>query len=429
LSAFLHFRQSPAAIRLLLVNSFSINLGFYMLYPYLTVYFRDDLGFAAWAIGLILGIRVLSQQGMMLFGGTIADRIGYKTSILLGLTLRAAGFAAMGMAETFPTVLAAAIVSGLGGAVFSPATRAYMAVSASGRRAEVFALENAFSQAGALLGPLVGLALLGISLRTVALVSAAVFFGLMVFQSRFLPDVRSPAPGGSASIRSGWAEVLRNRPFILFAIAMFGQFTLINQLYLGLPLEIERLTGGEAGISGLFIVSSVVTILLQVQVTSFMKARFRPAAAIVIGLLIMGLAFVPSLLSAALIDGQSEAIDLTSAAGLVLVLPLLSAGLLAFGVMVANPFALEMVPRLGTTGLTATYFGVYQTAAGFGATAGNVLTGIAFDQQERLGFAGLPWLFMVALGAACALFMLSLSRRQEFIERSAATEPATAGTT
>ncbi len=82
MSAFYHFRQSSPAIQLLLVNSFSINCGFYMLYPYLTVYFRDDLGFAAWAIGLILGIRVLSQQGMTIFGGTLADRVGYKFAIL-----------------------------------------------------------------------------------------------------------------------------------------------------------------------------------------------------------------------------------------------------------------------------------------------------------------------------------------------------------
>jgi MFS family permease len=364
----------------------------------------------------------------MLFGGTLADRFGYKTCILLGLTLRATGFASLGLATTFPTVLGAAIVSGLGGAVFSPASRAYISVSAPQRRAEIFALENAFSQAGALLGPLVGLALLGISLETVALTSAAVFFCLMVFQSRFLPVVHSPSGGASMSILAGWAEVLRNRPFVLFAIAMFGQFTLINQLYLGLPLEIERLTGSETGISGLFIVSSIVTILLQVQVTSFFKKRIRTAYAIVIGLCIMGLAFVPSLLSAVLLDGTTDEIDLLSSDGLVLLLPLLSAGLLAVGVMVANPFALEMVPKLGKAHLTATYFGVYQTASGFGALAGNSLTGVAFDQQERLGVEGLPWLFMVALGFFCAAFMFTLSRRPEFQDRPAR-EPEAAATT
>ncbi|MGE0058049.1 MAG: MFS transporter [Dehalococcoidia bacterium] len=414
MSAFYHFRQSSPAIQLLLINSFSINCGFYMLYPYLTVYFRDDLGFAAWAIGLILGIRVLSQQGMTIFGGTLADRVGYKFAILVGLTLRAAGFAALGLAESFPTVLAAAVVSGLGGAVFSPASRAYYSGSAKERRAEVFALDNAFSQAGALIGPLIGLALLAVSLRTVAITSASVFFTLMLFQSRFLPEVRPAAGMAMTSIRAGWGEVLHNRQFVLFAIAMFGQFTLINQLYLGLPLEIERLTGSQTGVSALFIISSVLTIVLQVQVTSFFKRRLRPPYAITAGLFVMGLAFLPALISASVLDSNDEAVNLFSAEGAVLLLPLLSAALLAFGVMIANPFALEMVPRLGRDGLTATYFGVYATASGIGATTGNVLTGIAFDQQDALGLPGLPWLFMILLGAFCAVFMFNLARSARF---------------
>lgn len=410
-SAFLHFRQSSPAIQLLLINSFSINLGFYMLYPYLSVYFREDLGFEAWAIGLILGIRVLSQQGLTIVGGTIADRLGYKFGILLGLTLRSAGFAALGLAETFPAVLAAAIVSGLGGAVFSPSGRAYIAVSAPGRRAEVFALENAFSQAGALLGPLAGLALLGFSLRVVALASGSVFILLMVFQSRFLPEVDRNGSTAPLTVRAGLAEVLHNRTFILFSIAMFGQFTLMNQLYLGLPLEIERLTGSRAGISGMFVIASVLTILLQVAVTSFLKPRVSPSSAIAAGLAVMGLAFVPVLLSATFLDGGGGKV--------LLALPLLSATILAIGVMIANPFALELVPKLGRDGLTATYFGVYSTASGVGATTGNVLTGIAFDQQDRIGFGGLPWLFMVALGLACAVFMALLGRSRQFRQLTA----------
>jgi len=408
------FLKTSPAIQLLLLNSFTINCGFYMLYPYLTVYFREDLGFAAWMIGLILGVRVFAQQGMTFFGGGFADRVGYKLAIMVGLSVRAIGFAGLGLASSFPAVLAAAIVSGLGGAVFSPASRAYMSDSVPGQRAEAFALDNAFTQAGTLLGPLLGLALLSFDFRAVALVAAGVFLALMLFQSTFLPDVKPAGAESRPSMRAGWGEVLRNRPFVLFAIAMFGQFTLVNQLYLGLPLEIERLTNSQSGVGALFIVASVLTILLQIKVTSFLKPRVRPPVAIAAGLLIMGLAFLPTLVSASAIGERQETVKLFSSASAVLLLPLCSSVLLALGVMVATPFSLEMVSRFGRGGLTATYFGVFTTASGIGATAGNVLTGIAFDKQESMGFQGLPWLFMIGLGAACGLFMLRLSRRPDF---------------
>ncbi len=38
-----------------MINQFGINLGFYMLMPYLAGYLAGPLGLAAWAVGLVLG--------------------------------------------------------------------------------------------------------------------------------------------------------------------------------------------------------------------------------------------------------------------------------------------------------------------------------------------------------------------------------------
>lgn len=54
------------------MNQFAIDLGFYMLMPYLAAHLTSDLHLAAWAVGLVLGVRNLSQQGMFLIGGTLA---------------------------------------------------------------------------------------------------------------------------------------------------------------------------------------------------------------------------------------------------------------------------------------------------------------------------------------------------------------------
>ncbi|MCA1695790.1 MAG: MFS transporter, partial [Actinobacteria bacterium] len=72
------FRSFDRPVQLLLVNQLSINIGFYMLIPYLAGYLAGDLGLAVWVVGLVLGVRNFAQQGMFLIGGTLADRLGYK---------------------------------------------------------------------------------------------------------------------------------------------------------------------------------------------------------------------------------------------------------------------------------------------------------------------------------------------------------------
>ena len=51
------FRSFDRPSQVLMVNQFSINVGFYMLMPYLASYLAGPLGLAAWAVGLVLGVR------------------------------------------------------------------------------------------------------------------------------------------------------------------------------------------------------------------------------------------------------------------------------------------------------------------------------------------------------------------------------------
>lgn len=73
-------RRFPFAIRLLLINQLGVNTGFYLLIPYLAVHLGEDLGMSAAVVGIVLGVRNLSQQGLFLIGGSAADRLGARGS-------------------------------------------------------------------------------------------------------------------------------------------------------------------------------------------------------------------------------------------------------------------------------------------------------------------------------------------------------------
>ncbi|MYW44176.1 MFS transporter, partial [Streptomyces sp. SID161] len=233
--------------RLLMVNQFAINLGFYMLMPYLADHLAHGLGLAAWAVGLVLGVRNFSQQGMFLVGGTLADRYGCKPMILTGCALRSVAFGLLAVADSLPALVAASALTGLAGALFNPAVRAYLAADAGEeRRVAAFAAFNVFYQAGILVGPLAGLALLAWDFGAVCAVAALIFAVLALLQSRALP-ARPPAGRGAEpawrAVAADWRTIAANRPFLLFAAAMSGSYVLAFQVYLALPLHARELFG------------------------------------------------------------------------------------------------------------------------------------------------------------------------------------------
>ncbi|MFC8506192.1 MFS transporter [Streptomyces sp. NPDC057411] len=389
-------RSFDPAVRLLFLNQLTINLGFYMLMPYLAAHLADGLGMAAWAVGLVLGARNLSQQGMFLVGGALADRLGFKPLIVAGCALRTAGFGALAFAQSLPMLIAASLATGLAGALFNPAVRAYLAAEAGERRVEAFALFNTYYQAGVLLGPLVGVALTGVSFRLTCVVAAVLFAGLTFVQLRHLP-VRRDVPGGEARERGQFRTVLANRVFWLFSLVMTGSYVLSFQVYLALPLA----AGGTAVTTALFVVSALVALVGQLRITAWCRRRLSRERCLVLGLALMGLAFLPP----ALLGGGR------SLAGL-----LLCAAALAAANAVLYPYEMDTVVALSEDRWVATHYGLYNTVCGVGITLGNLGTGALLDLT---GWSAVPWLTLCAVGLGCAAAMAALARGGRLAARPA----------
>ncbi|WP_034384477.1 MFS transporter [Herbidospora cretacea] len=380
------WRSFDPTTRLLMVNQFTINVAFYLLMPFLAGHLSGGLGLAGWTVGLVLGVRNLSQQGLFLLGGTLADRLGYRPVIIAGCLLRTLGFALLGFAHTLPVLLAASAMTGFAGALFNPAVRAYLAHTAGDRRVEAFALFNVFYQAGILLGPVVGLALMAADFRLVCATAAGLFALLTAAQALALPP-GPEARAGSEGVLADWRTVLANRPFVLFAGAMTGSYVLSFQVYLALPLAL----GDPGAVTLLFVVSGGIAVLGQLRITAWARARWTPAQAMTWGLTLMGAAFVP--------------LTLTTWPGPVLLCAvLLCAALLGVGTALTYPFEMDTVVALSGGRLVATHYGLYNSIAGIGITVGNLAVGALLDR------AALLWAALACLGAGCAAGVHLLGR-------------------
>ncbi|TDC92561.1 MFS transporter [Saccharopolyspora aridisoli] len=399
-------RTYPLAVQVLLVNQLGVNTGFYLLIPYLAGYLGHDLGMSAAVVGVILGVRNLSQQGLFLVGGSAADRLGARGVIVAGCALRAVGFGLFAFGSSVPVLLGASVLSGLAGALFNPAVRAYLATEAGDRRAEVFSLFNVFANTGMLLGPLLGSALLLVNFRLSAVIAAVIFALLTVAQVLVLPVRRVERSG--TSVLTDWRGVLTDRRFLAFTGALTGMFALQNQLYLVLPMHAEQFTGSPAAVSVIFLVSTAASLLLQVRITARFSERWSRGRSIATGLALMGGSFAVTAVAAGLLPGAPP--DSPGEALLRLTPVLVTAFGLSVGVMLAQPFVYELIPSFGGTALSGTYFGVFYLASGLTAAAGNALIGWATD----LAAPSLPWLpsaLCVLIGLASALAVLAVHHR------------------
>jgi MFS family permease len=390
------FRSFGRPARILFVNEVGVTIALLMLAPYLADHLVHGIGVAVWLVGIVLSLRHFSE-GLFVIGGTLADRIGYKPMIIAGCLLKAVGCGMFAVFTSLPWLIAASVVTGVSSALFIPANRAYLAHEESERIVDAFAVFSVCRRLGLLVGPLIGVPLVHFGFRVVSLTSVAILLALAVAQWRGLPAVVGPETGSSRPIWADWREALSNRPFLAFAATMFASYALTFQVTFGLPLEMRRVSGGHAGMTALFVISAVLGLALQVRLITWCERRWTPGQAMVRGLIIMGVAFIPLMLPP--LQGST----------LVRILPvLLCAATLSIGSMMLHPFEMATIANLADGRVIGTYYSVNNLLSGFGVAFGNLVSAAAVGLSHDTGITSLPWLVLLLLGlvsAACLRFV------------------------
>ncbi|MFE7721126.1 MFS transporter [Nocardia rhizosphaerihabitans] len=402
------FRTMPGAVRLLLVNHLVGHVGFYLLVPFLADYLLDDLALSAAVVGVVLGVRNLSQQGLFLIGGSAADRLGARGVIMTGLAVRALGFALFAVGGSLPVVLAASVLTGFAGALFNPAVRALIARDSGARSAQAFALFTVFGNAGSAIGPVVGTVLIAAGFRISALVAAAIFAVLAVVQWLLLPA--RPVPRHDGGVGADFATVFTDRRFWAFTLALMPMFALMSQIYFLFTLQAQDSAGpghGPAAVAALFVVETIAVVALQVRVTSVLARRPQRGPAMALGMAIMGVSFLLPPAAAGFVGGAGNGL----AGTVIRVAPVVAAAvLLAIGVIAVQPFVNEAIGRFAGHRLTGTYFGAFYLASGVFTVAATSVTGAVLDRSGG-PLTWPPALLCAAAGLLSASALLRLHRR------------------
>ncbi len=404
-----------AGVAVILVNAVLMYAGFFMLIPFVSVYGTRELGLSAAAVGVVLAVRIVVQQGLTMFGGIVADSVGYKPILAAGIFIRTIGFALFAFTHDFTSLLLAAVVAALGGALFEATHKAALASFVPPReRAVAFSLVSTVGRIGTMLGPLIAVALLPIGFATLSLVSAACYVVAFLATVLCLPATRAlPTPtneAGADAVRGGWGAavgvipamfrlVWADKPFVVFTALTAGYWFIFSQIFLTLPLYVSYLTGSDNAVGALLAVNSAFALVAQYPIIAWVGRRAAALPIIIGGFGVMAVGLGLFSLGAA-VAGSGLFVA-------VLTLPVI---LYALGDLLVQPTLSAITGDLAKPEALGSYFGFSSFGIALGGGIGNALGGWLFDQSRLAGLPNGPWYLYSALAALLALAFYGYAR-------------------
>lgn len=295
----------PTQLWLLVAGTFVYFIGYDLCYPFETVYLHGRLGISMTTVGLILGLSLLAGLPAQILGGAIADRLGRRAVLVLGICASIMLFEGLAFARhLWLVVLMIAIEAGFGWAMFMTANNAMLAdLVPLPLRGEAFSISRVASNSGMFVGPLAGGALLGAGLSYEALFVAggavcSLFLLLVLLRMRETRPAAASEPAAGPSAATGYRAVLRDRRFLAFcAVALFPLYG-FGQFFVTLPVVLRSTPGTSVSrwglLAALYAGTGVVFQYPMVRMTrGWNKVRLMAAVSACIGLGLAGAAYAP----------------------------------------------------------------------------------------------------------------------------------------
>lgn len=384
----------------LLIGNFLMFGGFFMLIPLISVHYVTDLGFTAAAVGIVLAARQLTQQGLTLFGGALADYWGPKGLLCWGLAIRSVAFAGLAWADSFISLLLLCILAAIGGALFDAPGRAAIAVlTEPAERGRFFSLNGIAGGLGMTIGPLVGALLARFDFALVCFASGGCFALASLVTTIWLPNVVVKT---EQSMLGGINQAAHDRPFVLFTLLLCGFWFMWVQLSISLPLAAQPLGTptistpfGPLSINGVawvYALNAGLTVVLQYPLLRLAEHWLRPLPILITGtaLMAIGLGLVAT----------------TETLGMLLGCVVL----FSLGAMLVQPTQQTVTADMAEPRIVGSYFGFNALALAFGGGLGNFSGGWLYDMAKRWQMPALPWIIFCGVGLAVAFGLLLLDR-------------------
>lgn len=293
-------------LKVRLVGEFFMNTSYWMVFPFLAIYFAEEFGKST--AGLLLVVSQVFSVAANLVGGYCADRFGRRTMLVVasigqGFAFLLFAYANSPWLESPMLGFIAFTIAGMGGSLYWPASQAMIAdVIPEKYRSDVFAIFYTTLNIAVVVGPLFG-AVLFFSYRfelllIVAVISMVLGTVLRLYTNETLPqsvidkwqqEESVGVLGAVAKQVKEYGVIFKDKLFLLFVIAgilgaqTFMQLDLLIPVFLKETIDEQTVAAfmgreltvtGETSFGVLLSENGLLVALFTVIITRWMT-RFR----------------------------------------------------------------------------------------------------------------------------------------------------------
>ncbi|WP_445632936.1 MFS transporter [Nostoc sp. DSM 114161] len=356
-----------------------VGTGFTLFYA--PIFFVNEVGLSATAVGVALAGGSISGIAGRVIGGSLADsgNWGRRRTLLLAMAILAIASLVFAATSNFTILVIGSLIHGLGIGFYWPAVEAVVAdASVIENRRETFAISRLADNLGLAIGITLAGFLIGIigSYRWLFIIDAIsflVFFGVIYLG--ITETEKQETNHEKTEYFASWMAVLKDSRFLFYITANIFFTIYISQIHSILPLYfknfvIENTDKGfaEAIISRIFAWHLIVAIIFQLPITSVLK-RFSHTLALTISAILWAIGFGLIWLSGTAASGN-------------LVWAILALGVFAIAIVSYTPSAASLVTELAPENQRGVYFSINALCWAVGSFIGHPLGGWALDQPR-----------------------------------------------
>ena len=254
------WRGLSPAVWILVVARAVNKIGAFTL-PFLGVVLTVEFGASLGQTGVILALFGAATIPSRLLGGHLADRLGRRRTIVLGLTGCAIAQTWIALSHVLWSAVVATLLLGLVFEIYEPPSQAMIAdVTEPAQRPAAYGLYSAALAAAGVLAGLLAAAISHVDLRWLFVADAITCLACAVLVALALPaDVRREREVAPAIATAVWSD--RRLLLLLAGGTVFA--TLYMQLIIGVPLTLLEQGLPKSGTGIILAVSAVTLILAQ----------------------------------------------------------------------------------------------------------------------------------------------------------------------
>jgi MFS family permease len=274
--------QLPRSVWLLQAGGLANMFGNGVIVPFLVIYLHNVRGISLGLAGLIAATNGLAALVSGPIAGSLADRIGARTTLVAALLIMAGAFALFPLiTEAWHAFLLNAL-AGTGSGAFWPSQGALLsALTPPERRPAAFAQQRVTMNLGIGLGGLVGGLIASTSdpssFTALFAIDAATFLVFAVILTRVPSPRIEPHPHEPSR---GYAAVFRDRPFrsfiLLNTLFISASIALFSELFPVFAKNEAAVSEREIGL--IFFLNTALIVLVQLPVAKWQEGKRRMSA-------------------------------------------------------------------------------------------------------------------------------------------------------